>query len=92
MQKYFQFNFPLIDTRMKNFTHFTDLTVFANAEIGRLNHVLEIKIRKITYFKKGEYIGVDITGLLQVIKPELFQEIADATEQHALKEFDLTTT
>jgi len=90
MQKYFQFNFPLSDSRMNPMTHFTDLTIFAHAEVGRLNQVIEVKIKKIVYFKKGEHIGVDITGLLQVIKPKLFQQIADATEQHALKEFELT--
>lgn len=79
-----QFLFPIKDSRMKQPVNFTDLQVTAHAEIGRHNQILEIKIRKVLYFNKGETEGYNIAGLLQVIKPELFKEICDATESHAI--------
>ena len=81
----FKFDFQLTDKRFNKFLHFTNFTVSGIADIGKLNHVLEIKIRKITYFKRGEFIGVDISELLQVIKPELYDEIFEATRQHVTK-------
>lgn len=82
----FQFTFPMQDARVKGKqVHFTDLHVIAYAGLSLDGGITEMKIKKIVFFDKGESYGSNVCGLIQILKPELFDRICRATENNAMK-------
>lgn len=82
----FQFTFPIQDTRMKGKqVHFTDLHVIAYAGLSLDGGITEVKIKRIVFFDKGQTYGSNVSGLIQILKPELFDRICRATENNAIK-------
>ncbi len=75
------FTFPLVNAKlMPVIKLFANLFVTAHYTIGRLDKVLEIKITNIAYVKNGETFGANIDTLLQLIAPDLYNEICEAAK------------
>jgi len=83
MQQQIKIAFPVLDKSKFPPTHFTDLHITADYFSGRNGTIHDLKIRKITHYHQGEYIGSNIDGLIKIIAPELFKEIESAVISHA---------
>ena len=84
MRNEFQFVYPLKDSRFKDHSNFTDLTVIGEAITGELDKAFEVKVNRVIYFRKHETLGSDVAGLIQVLNMDLFMEISTAAESYVL--------
>jgi len=88
MKERITFKYPLTDFSLLPAFHFTDLLIIANVDVGRLNKVMDVEVKKVTFFSKQELIGADVQDLILFLKPSLHKEIIIAAYAHAKGKFE----
>lgn len=83
MKKQFEFDYPITNTLVTPWQHFTDLHIFCTLTLNKVEDKLSVDIDNVAYFAGNDCVGSNLKSFIKITSPELWADITIASLNQA---------